>query len=112
MLAAVGLQLPSTPRRALVSLLAARARVRLRGLVFPSARAADLPAADLARIDTCWSVAVGLGMVDTIRGGDFQARHLLLALRAGEPYRIARALAFEACFSATPASPRTRAPRG
>jgi hypothetical protein len=34
-------------------------------------------------------------MVDTIRGADFQSRHLLLSLDAGEPFRVARALAME-----------------
>jgi hypothetical protein len=38
-------------------------------------------------------------MVDNIRAADFQTRHLLRALGAGEPYRVARALATEACFS-------------
>jgi hypothetical protein len=43
---------------------------------------------------------VGLGIVDTVRGADFQTRNLLWALAAGEPYRIARALAVEAGYSA------------
>ena len=38
---------------------------------------------------------MALGIVDNIRGADFQGRHLLLALNAGEPYRIARALCME-----------------
>jgi hypothetical protein len=40
-------------------------------------------------------------MVDTFRSRDFQARHLLLALDTGERFRVARALANEAGFSAT-----------
>ena len=39
-------------------------------------------------------------MVDIIRAADFQMRHLLLALRAGEPYRVSRALAVEAGYHA------------
>ncbi|HEY2747227.1 MAG TPA: AAA family ATPase, partial [Polyangia bacterium] len=98
--AAVGLQLPASPRRALISLLAARARVRLRGIVFRERKAADLSPRELLRIDLCWSAAIGLGIVDNIRGSGFQALNLLLSLRAGEPLRIGRALGFEACFSA------------
>ena len=52
-------------------------------------------------IDTCWAVSIGLGTVDTIRGMAFAKRHMYLALEAGEPYRVARALALEAAFSAT-----------
>jgi hypothetical protein len=42
-----------------------------------------------------------LGTVDTIRGAYFQTRHLLLALAAGEPHRICRALLVEAVYAAT-----------
>ena len=52
------------------------------------------------RVDACWSVATALGVVDTIRGADFQGRHLLLALETGDRYRIARALAVEAVYAA------------
>ena len=95
-LGAVGLSLPETPRRALLSLLFHRAELRVRGLRFQERAAADVPAADLARIDACWSVTVGLSAVDLIRSADFSTRAMILALRAGEPYRVARALAFEA----------------
>lgn len=100
-LAAVGFTLPAGPRRALFSLLLKRLQIRLRGLNFTERDASKIPEADLIRIDTCWAVAAGLGAVDLIRGADFQGRQLLLALRAGEPYRVARALAFEAAQSAS-----------
>src|SRR6185436_7986417 len=90
-LAAVGMKLARTPRRALFSLLLRRAQVRLGGLGFRERDASRLSSEELIRIDPCWSVAMGLGFVDTLRGADFQARHLLLATRAGEPYRVARA---------------------
>src|SRR6185437_8409477 len=107
-LASVGLALAETPRRALASLILRRAHLRLRGLGFREREAASLPAGELRQIDICWSVAVGLGMVDPVRGSDFQTRHVLLALAAGEPYRVARALAMEGAFVSV-AGPRADA---
>jgi len=54
----------------------------------------------LDRIDACWAGAMGLGPIDHIRGGHFQARGLALALEAGEPFRIVRALAHETIYVA------------
>jgi serine/threonine protein kinase/tetratricopeptide (TPR) repeat protein len=99
-LAAVGLTYPSGPRRALLSLLFKRLQIRLRGLNFTERDENQISEVDLVRLDTCYTVAAGLGSVDLIRGADFQSRQLLLALRAGEPYRVARALAFEAAWTA------------
>jgi serine/threonine protein kinase len=98
---AVGMKLAATPARAILSLLGRRALLRLRGLGYRERDAAELPVEDLARIDICWSVSAGLSMAETIRAADFHARGLLLALRAGEPYRLARALAWEAAYTAT-----------
>ena len=100
LLAEVGFKIPSTPRTAIVSLLARRTRVRLRGLGWAEREEAELPARERFRVDLCWSVAAGLAMVDPIRGSDFQTRNLLLALDAGEPHRVARALAMEGAYSA------------
>ena len=94
-LKAVGMTIPATPRRAIVSLIFNRIRIRLRGIRFRPRDASQISAEDLARIDICWAAASGLGLVDPIRGGDFQARGLLLALKAGDTYRIGRALCFE-----------------
>ena len=99
-LAAVGLSYPAGPRAALVSLFLKRLQIRLRGLGFTERDESQIPEFDLVRLDTCFAVAAGLGAVDLIRGADFQSRQLLLALKAGEPFRVARALAFEAAWSA------------
>jgi hypothetical protein len=99
-LSAIGLRLPETPMRAVLSIAMTRARIRLRGLRIVERPAETIPPEELERIDTCYSVASGLGLVDLIRGADFQARHILYALAAGEPTRTARALAFESVFAA------------
>jgi len=104
-LTAVGFAFPTGPKRALLSLLLKRIQIRLRGLKFTEHEASEVAESDLVRIDTCWAVAAGLGAVDLIRGADFQSRHLLLALRAGEPYRVARAMAFEAAQIASRGGP-------
>jgi hypothetical protein len=61
----------------------------------------------LLRIDTCWSAATGLAMVDVIAASDFNIRHLHMALDAGDSYRIARAMAIES--AARSVSPMDRA---
>ncbi len=96
----LGMKLPSTRLRALLSMFWHRFRLWLRGLKYREQSADQVPADELARIDISWSVAIGLTMIDTIRGADFQTRNLLLALRAGEPYRVARSLAWEATHTA------------
>ncbi len=100
-LAEIGMALPATPRGALASLLYRRARLRLRGLGFRERDESQVAKEDLTRIDTTWSVGLNLSMVDTIRGADFQTRSTLLALAAGEPFRVARSLAVEAGHCAT-----------
>ena len=92
-LGGVGLRLPRSPKHALGSLLFHRARLRLRGVGFSEREAGATGVELLDRIDTIWSTAIGLTMIDLVPGHDFHARAALLSLRAGEPYRVARSLA-------------------
>jgi serine/threonine protein kinase len=101
LLGPLGLSMPDTPRQALFSLLWHRALLRLRGLSFTRREESQVRPLDLTRIDVCWSAVAGLSMVEPVRGADFQTRGLLLALRAGEPERLVRALAMEAAHQST-----------
>ncbi len=92
----LGIRMPETPGRAMLSLLWHRAILRVRGLRFSPRAEAQVPPLNRTRIDLCWSAVAGLSMYEPIRGADFQTRGLLLALAAGEPFRVARALAMEA----------------
>ncbi|MEO8901977.1 MAG: AAA family ATPase [Polyangiaceae bacterium] len=92
----VGMHYPQSPTLALGSLLYHRARMRLRGLSFQTRPANKCSPSELTRVDVAFSATAGLAMVDVVRGADFGAQHLLLALEVGEPIRICRALAFEA----------------
>lgn len=91
----------SSPRRSRLAFLYRRICLRLRGRSFRRRAVAEVDPSDLAKIDVCWAAAAGLTVVDYVRAADFQARGLLLALRAGEINRVARAVAMEAAHSAT-----------
>jgi eukaryotic-like serine/threonine-protein kinase len=108
-LSEVGLRLPRTPAAALSSLLYHRAKLRLRGTRYVLRAPGRDQEALLRRADAAWSVAAGLGLVDTIRGADFQARAMLYALEAGEQERLARAFAMAASFASSEAGTRARA---
>jgi tetratricopeptide (TPR) repeat protein len=98
---AIGTRLAQTPSHALLSLLARRLQLRLRGCRFLEQAESAVSATALQRIDIGWSVVIGLSMIDPIRGANFQTRSLLRALKAGEPFRVARALAIEAAHLAS-----------
>jgi len=96
-LADAGLEFARSPVRAL---LAQRAKLRLRGRRFRSRTAEEIAPRELARVDLCWSISSGLGLMDPVQGAHFQVRSLLLSLAAGEPYRVARGIAGEAAYAA------------
>jgi hypothetical protein len=100
-LAQIGMKLAPSPRRALLSLIARRLQLKLHGMRYKLRPEAEVAAADLLRIDICSVVSRGLSMNDNIRAADYQALGTLLALRAGEPLRLAGALGMEASFVAS-----------
>ena len=106
-LALTGIPFPETRRDTIVALLKARLKLKFRGIKFRERSVDRIPVDELLRIDTCRAVGIGLSSVDTIRGAVFQTRYLLLALDAGDPHRIAHALAMECGYSAVGGS-RTR----
>jgi len=95
-LSQVGLTMPRTPRRALVSLLINQGRLRLRGYQFTPRERSQIPHQDLARIDACIAVGNGLGAIDPVMASNFFAIGLRHALRAGDSASVVRALALDA----------------
>ena len=95
-LAELQLSMPSTPARAIASALALRARLWLRGgLERPLTPSKTSPEA-LLQIDTMWAIMSGLAFMDPVRSLPLAARHALLAVDLGDPFRMLRALAIEA----------------
>ena len=100
----IDIELAIGPKRALLSLLWHRVLIRLKGLRFRQRDSSRIAPMELFKVDACWSVAKHVGMIDTIRGTDFQARQLLLACRVGDLPRVARAVAAEVAYSAVTGS--------
>jgi len=92
-LAWAGFPYPETSRRAILALLSRLVRLRFHPLRFRERAAATLPSEQLLRLDVCLSAGTGLTSVDPVRGSGFMAQELLLALKLGEPRRVALGLA-------------------
>jgi serine/threonine protein kinase len=88
----VGMKLASTPLGAIASVLGRRAILKIRGFKFKERHESQVPADQLQRLDVCSFLGGPLGMVEPLRGFDLQVRQTLLALKAGEPHRIGRAM--------------------
>lgn len=104
----VGMQLESSRLRAALELRWMRLRLWihgrwlhgkwLRGRFYRERDEASCDPTLLKRIDVCWSVEIGLCLVDVLHASHFHAKNLLLSLSAGEPRRLARALSMEVFF--------------
>ncbi|MBK8410579.1 MAG: hypothetical protein IPL19_21745 [Sandaracinaceae bacterium] len=97
---ATGMSMPATPLGALVRMLPLLALLWWQGLQFRERPASALNARERLRIDACAALATSLGMVDPLPGMYFLKRFLWLALRAGEPHRVLRALNYDSTLSA------------
>jgi serine/threonine protein kinase/tetratricopeptide (TPR) repeat protein len=110
-LSQIGMSIPTTPARSVASLLWRRFQLWWRGIEFHERGERTVPPPELERIDVTWSASAGLSMLTMVVAADFQTRNLLMALEAGEPFRIARSLAWEAAHygnDGLPAWPKTQ----
>lgn len=96
----VGVKLPRGRTGLLLSLIGKRIRLATRGLKYTPRDEADIPAAELSRLDTLFAASTSLAMIDHLRGSAAQAQHLLRALRLGEPTRATAALCTEVTYLA------------
>ncbi|HEY6876500.1 MAG TPA: AAA family ATPase, partial [Polyangiales bacterium] len=96
-----GVTFPSSPLRAVGALLWRRLRIWFATRWYRQRDQQPIDETLLARADMLWAIGATLVAMDTVRGAVYQAEHLLVALRAGEPYRLARAMAVESTLSAT-----------
>ncbi|MEW6729762.1 MAG: protein kinase [Acidobacteriota bacterium] len=85
----------------LLLLMARQLYLRLRGIDFKECNESLIDDEKLIKLDAYYVIAKGLAMVDTLVSAEFQTRHIILALKIGEPYRILRALTIEITHSAT-----------
>lgn len=105
-LSAYEMVLPDSPQRAVTETRVHRARLKKRGLAFEERPRSKLDRDTLLQADACWSACVGLAMIDPLTAGIFTTRYLYLSLEAGDPNRIARALAWELALLTSDGKPR------
>ena len=98
LLRSAGIHVPKTRLESLLRMLAIRAYIRFRGLGWRERTEKEIAAATLRKMDLLWSGAMALVSTDTFFGSYLQALHMLEALRAGEPFRLALSFGFAAIY--------------
>jgi hypothetical protein len=83
---------------ALASAVYFRTKLGLRGFEAKPRAEADLSAIVLARLDVYWALTAGLSLANPLIGSSAQLRYLDMALKTGEPRRIALGIAAQAAF--------------
>ena len=95
-----GMRIPGNEVAVILRYLGNRIALAFRGLEFVERPASELSTEELGRLDVALSASTVLAMTDTLAGALMHTRNLKMALDAGEPYRVVRALGVEASFAA------------
>ena len=103
----VGLPAMSRRRWPVASLVIQRALLRVQRWRGPARRPASDE--DQRRLACCWSVVIGIALASPVRAAEYFARHLRLALVAGEPRHIAFGMSLDAVHHALTGPPAARA---
>lgn len=96
LLHSVGLSMPQSAGATVASLLWHRGRLWWRGLRYSLRQETHVPSRLLQQVDLAWSAAAGMSMFDILSGSRLSSLTLRLALEAGEPQRLVRAMCWEA----------------
>jgi serine/threonine protein kinase len=110
-LADLGTPMAPDGAAAIASLVWQKARMGVRGMRWKP-RTTPVPEAAAARIDLCWSAARAFAFIDYLQAADLGTRSLRLALDAGDPGRVARALILESGQVAASGGPANAAAAG
>jgi len=94
-LAAAGMRAPGSALRAVIALIFYRLRLLWMGWTLHDRDPEDVRREDRVRVDTLYAVAIGFGLIDILLGACMQARHMVLALRAGDRTQVLRAASIE-----------------
>lgn len=95
----LGVRLPKTGAGVMATQAYAHVQLRSKGLSFEPRPETECSKEDLLRVDTLHTVSSGIGFIDPAFGTEVQTRHLLAALKLGEPIRAARAIALSAGYA-------------
>jgi len=106
LLAAMQLRVPSTRAGLIRAIVWQRLRIAARGLRYTPRGENEIPAALLARIDSFESLRYDTIALEPLRAALFLGHQLRLALEAGEPMRVLRALSGTCLFAASSGSAR------
>lgn len=95
----VGVRLLNNNLQLLLSIIIGRTKLWFRGINYQQRSESEIVANELVRINAIFIAIDSLVAVNPLQAYDLQIKHLLLALKVGEPFRLARAFNFEGMFS-------------
>jgi tetratricopeptide (TPR) repeat protein len=100
LLGEIGYRIPLGARASRTRMATQWVAAKLRGLDFVEREATTIPHAQLLGIDVLYSIASSLAFADPALGRVVQSELVRASLDAGEPVRVALALAQEVCYAA------------